>query len=589
MPTYHNNKLTMVGLDSSSDENPYTPATALKPHKRKRVSDTKMPVVCDHDIYVDAPGEEHGTTQSSDLYSLDGEGYVYDAVPPFAEWAANPFGELSEPSLEELNLINYSSTYDAFNNASSFQPSFSQQDYNAQLGFQYLDGDMLSTSNTSGLATADATPSMNVAAVQTEHATREDKDITEVKQEVEMENVVSSTPLGGSEYYESDYDEQRPSKIPKLNKDGIPRKPRQPRPKLLKWDDNDWKNVALGLVWACGENGIQIPFDQASQIVSESCTAGALQQALLKLRGKQIAEGFQIPSLRMAWTRKNKNINSSTFRANSPKAQDKATGTPKKKPTRFAGNQSLVVTLKRAYRDADRSHIDSPHTLERAAALKALCAPMPAGTKALSSPSYDFETPIYVPMTPVSPYHAQGHLPYTPSTSPFRYRPSPTALSSSVESEVISHMRQGNAFFSTPTKGSNDPCHNRYTTMTEFDTEWVADSPSSGSRAPIRRPPPPPTVTFAPMPNHLDYNGHASLDIPTPGGHVGQHRGFTNRIKGLKKDVCCKLFKSDAENHVMDSKYNFNQEDDDGSSGGSYLEAGVNSPGNPNGGITQPI
>jgi hypothetical protein len=586
MPTYHNNKLTMVGLDSSSDEKPYTPAKASRSHKRKRVSEAKMPVVNDHDAYVDASGDEHDTTLAGDLYSLNGEGYVYDAAPPFAEWATNPFGGLSDPSFEELNLVNYSPTYDVYNNVLTSQTSFSQQEYGAQDNFEYLNGGLPSTEDTNGLTVADAVPSMIVAAAQVEDATYGDEDITQIKQEAETENVVSSTPLGGSEYYESDYDEQRPSKIPKLNKDGIPRKPRQPRPKLLKWDDNDWKNVALGLVWACGENGIQIPFDQASQIVSESCTAGALQQALLKLRGKQIAEGYQIPSLRMAWTRKNKNSNSSTSSANSSKSQEKVFSTPKKKPTRFAGNQSLVVTLKRAYKDADRSHLDSPHTLERAAALKALCAPIPVPTQASSSPSYVLETPIYVPTTPVSPYHPQRQLPYTASMPPFRYRPTPTASFDSMESEVISHMRQGNAFFSTPTKGSNDPRHNRYTTITEYDAEWVADSPSSGPRAPTRRPPPPP-VTFAPAPNRSDYGGHPSPDSPTPGGHIAQHCGLTNRIKGLKKDVRRKLFKSDADNNVMDSKYSFNPEDD-GSGGGSFPGTGINFPGGPNGGIAQP-
>ncbi|KAI4928932.1 hypothetical protein J4E85_005554 [Alternaria conjuncta] len=127
---------------------------------------------------------------------------------------------------------------------------------------------------------------------------------------------VSYTPTYDSDYAESDREDHPPSKIPKINKDGAPRKPRQPRPKLLKWSDNDWKNVVLGIVWACGETGVQIPFDQAGQVVGESCTAGALQQAILKLRGKQIAEGYQIPSLRMAWTRKNKRSSSLSSTAN---------------------------------------------------------------------------------------------------------------------------------------------------------------------------------------------------------------------------------------------------------------------------------
>jgi hypothetical protein len=121
--------------------------------------------------------------------------------------------------------------------------------------------------------------------------------------------------------------------------------------------------VALGIVWACGEAGIQIPFDQASQVVSESCTAGAMQQALLKLRGKQIADGHQIPSLKMAWTRKNKKSPSSTPSANIKSEQNTSSKTApaKKRTTRMVGEQSILVTLKRAYKFADRMHLATPY------------------------------------------------------------------------------------------------------------------------------------------------------------------------------------------------------------------------------------
>jgi hypothetical protein len=151
---------------------------------------------------------------------------------------------------------------------------------------------------------------------------------------------VSYTPPDDSDYAESDREDRRPSKMPKINKDGVPRKPRQPRPKLLKWSDNDWKNVVLGIVWACGETGVQIPFDQAAQVVGDSCTAGALQQAILKLRGKQIDEGYQIPSLRMAWTRKLKRASSSSSTANAiPQAQSGQDPLTLSRP-------SLIVKLK---------------------------------------------------------------------------------------------------------------------------------------------------------------------------------------------------------------------------------------------------
>jgi hypothetical protein len=161
-----------------------------------------------------------------------------------------------------------------------------------------------------------------------------------VKVEYKDRVFVSNTPTYDSDYAESDRDDRRPSKIPKINKDGAPRKPRQPRPKLLKWSDNDWKNVVLGIVWACGETGVQIPFDQAAQVVGKSCTAGALQQAILKLRGKQIDEGYNIPSLRMAWTRKTKHAASSSSNANaSPQNIDVTNCTAQSHP-------SLVVKLK---------------------------------------------------------------------------------------------------------------------------------------------------------------------------------------------------------------------------------------------------
>ena len=131
---------------------------------------------------------------------------------------------------------------------------------------------------------------------------------------------VSYSPTFSSEDGESDFGAGRssrvPSRTPKINKDGAPRKPRQPRPKLLKWTDNDWKNVVLGIIWACGETGVTIRFDQAAQVVGEHCTAGAMQQAILKLRQKQIDQGYDIPSLRMAWTRKNKTSSSPSSSTN---------------------------------------------------------------------------------------------------------------------------------------------------------------------------------------------------------------------------------------------------------------------------------
>lgn len=169
---------------------------------------------------------------------------------------------------------------------------------------------------------------------------------------------VSATPAEDSDFAASESEDERPRKTLKLNKDGGPRKPRQPRPKLLKWSDDDWKNVCLGIVWACGETGVQIPFEQAAQVVGEKCTAGALQQALLKLRGKQVDAGHSIPNLKMAWTRKNK---SGPPGKTNFSVESEANKTPRKKPTRFEATQSLIVTLPRAYTNKDREGLQAPY------------------------------------------------------------------------------------------------------------------------------------------------------------------------------------------------------------------------------------
>jgi hypothetical protein len=304
MAFYHDNKLTMVGLDSDIEESSYAPLPSVK---RKQFFDEPL-------LTMSEPISNIGAFH-------DG---LNDTYPEYST--------MFDPSYEDALPTDYSLEFE-------------------------VNGDFSFPAND------DSTHNMSVATVDADCSQVNDtaKDVgTNIKSEDDIQHQVSLTPNGGSEYDESDYDERRPSKAPKLNKDGVPRKPRQPRPKLLKWDDNDWKNVALGLVWACGENRIQIPFDQASQIVSESCTAGALQQALLKLRSKQVAEGFQIPTLRMAWTRKNKNTSlSSSANTKSQLPTDKDVA-PKKKPTRFAGSQCKIIVLKRAYKEADRRHLAFP-------------------------------------------------------------------------------------------------------------------------------------------------------------------------------------------------------------------------------------
>jgi hypothetical protein len=329
MTFYHDNRLTMMGLDSSPLDFLYAPSSSKRTYSEMSQGEMMSPSWLDfHNVGLASSSSSGELQQVNGFQGGSGETY----------YLSNPQGGV--PSNEDVSLpANYEHEIPGLDSAA-----------NEATGHDTTDIAPGASSNTGaeyGLAAGEGSRTI-------------------FKQE-EEETQVSLTPYGGSEYDESEYDGRRRSKVPKLNKDGIPRKPRQPRPKLLKWDDNDWKNVALGLVWACGENGIQIPFDQASQVVSESCTAGALQQALLKLRGKQIAEGFQIPSLRMAWTRKNKNGTFTTSTANPNLLQGTEKNlVPKKRPTRFIGTQTHMVVLKRAYIDADRVHLAFPHNLTSA-------------------------------------------------------------------------------------------------------------------------------------------------------------------------------------------------------------------------------
>lgn len=170
----------------------------------------------------------------------------------------------------------------------------------------------------------------------------------------------------GSEYKGEDSDEERAAKTSRNNKGGTtPRKPRDPRPKLIKWDDNDWKKAVMGIVYSCGENDVQIPFDQAAQFVSPTCTAGALQQALLKLRDKLIAEGHPIPPLKMSWHRRSTLGSLDASSSTSGAQQSTPAKTPKRKQHRARHRQSLVVVLKRPYRESDRCDIASPYKFKQ--------------------------------------------------------------------------------------------------------------------------------------------------------------------------------------------------------------------------------
>mgnify|MGYP003624084482 CR=1 FL=1 len=428
MSHYHNNQLNMVGLDSESEEAPYTPTKATQASKRKRNNastmnnvNSKLSEGVENGAAADDGAASHAYVDNNVGSPLFGVSNLQPSPPPptFPSYDDQSYDAYLDDSHIDQSFIG-SNMWNQVQENDNGHGSFAMHgDYEiGQALIQAVndvdpvrDDDRFFPSGGLGIYQSD------------EHG---GGDNVRVKAENALDNIpVSFTPNGDSEYEESDYDERRPSKAPKLNKDGIPRKPRQPRPKLLKWDDNDWKNVALGLVWACGENGIQIPFQQASQVVGESCTAGALQQALLKLRGKQIAEGYQIPSLRMAWTRKNKNASSSTSNANT-KSQEPGmikNMLPKKKPTRFVGNQSLIVTLKRAYWDADRFHLVSPYKISKASfsSNKARLARFQS-------------SPFSAEATPSRTYQA---------SSTFVGNPTPAASPTKTGANVISHTQAG--------------------------------------------------------------------------------------------------------------------------------------------------
>jgi hypothetical protein len=251
------------------------------------------------------------------------------------------------------------------------------------------------------LAENDAFASAPLAAEPDSVDVADDQDEDFKQEDAQEHHSVSAAPAENSEFAASESEDEHPRKTPKLNKDGVPRKPRQPRAKLLKWSDDDWKNVCLGIVWACGETGVQIPFEQAAQVVGEKCTAGALQQALLKLRGKQVDAGHSIPSLKMAWTRKNKSATLGKAKASLGSEANK----PRKKPTRFEATQSLIITLRRAYTNEDREGLQAPYKWKKP-------------PRKVKSANVKQDPDASFPSTP----GGSQHLDYLPATPPMNVR-----------------------------------------------------------------------------------------------------------------------------------------------------------------------
>ncbi|KAF2203721.1 hypothetical protein GQ43DRAFT_246763 [Delitschia confertaspora ATCC 74209] len=83
-----------------------------------------------------------------------------------------------------------------------------------------------------------------------------------------------------------------------------PRKARMPRPKLMKWTDDDWKLAMLCLVHVCGEMNNHLPFEETARMINPNCSGSALQQALLKLKQKFKDEDKYCPdTLTMSWSK----------------------------------------------------------------------------------------------------------------------------------------------------------------------------------------------------------------------------------------------------------------------------------------------
>lgn len=158
-------------------------------------------------------------------------------------------------------------------------------------------------------------------------------------------------------------------KKPARNKDGSLRKLRNQRPPLINWDLDTVGKGLIGVVWSCGEVGQEINFAQAAQIISPTCTASALQQAILKLAQKLKDKGHQVPRIKMSWPKKGADPKTQVYRID-------AKPLPRRKPTLQQGIMCRIVVLKAPYDETKRSHLQKPWTY-----------PPPVGYSAPSAPS----------------------------------------------------------------------------------------------------------------------------------------------------------------------------------------------------------
>ncbi|KAF2012634.1 hypothetical protein BU24DRAFT_494600 [Aaosphaeria arxii CBS 175.79] len=119
-------------------------------------------------------------------------------------------------------------------------------------------------------------------------------------------NSQARTSASGSEYQDSPpplprAGSKRPAEDmePDVQHHANGRKKRDPRPKLLKWDEPCWAQIVIALVSECGKDDVEIPWDRVAKVLG--CTASALQQAILKNRKKLAEKGFIVDSLKMTW------------------------------------------------------------------------------------------------------------------------------------------------------------------------------------------------------------------------------------------------------------------------------------------------
>ncbi|KAH7386917.1 hypothetical protein DE146DRAFT_759327 [Phaeosphaeria sp. MPI-PUGE-AT-0046c] len=540
MMSYHNNQLTMIGLESEDEEHSY-PTPRSNKRKRDRTFVMTAPT---ENSYPAGRGSVH--EDQAQYFSTVGAQDLDTYDFPFDHWPMAPFAEAHGQFSGDWDLNDCSFDPAATNGtAYPMEPEndperFTSPHYNSAattgVGFAASQGSNLNeAAGSDSYLTSISTPVAENTMVAEDNIDFEhnmtaqdnpfldppnahdnpfrdpsseddnpfrdpsnaDYDFQETRvkdEETEDEVEVSLTPFGENEFDESDYEDRRPAKVPKLNKDGVPRKPRQPRPKLLKWQDDDWKRVCLGIVWACGDSGIQIPFEQASHVVSESCTAGALQQALLKLRGKQIAEGHQIPPLKMAWTRKGRNATPVKTNANTSTSQ----GTLKRKPTRVASGQACLVRLRRPYREADRQHLAQPYTFTGKLHVGPLVSAPAATDMSMPLVVYSSYVPYVNPLAP-APAAPTPAAPAPPTPSRWQRPPSWNIVPRPELIGPVSPARRYSALIPTPSSFAAPitPAgyqHHRRSTAVSALESFIKGSDTSASK-PIEKSDSDPMVT----------------------------------------------------------------------------------------------